>query len=134
MDVSGKTKITGIYGHPVEHTLSPLMHNTAFDALGLDMRYLAFEVLPRNLPDAVKAVRALNMIGVNITVPHKEKVIPLLDDLNKEASFVGAVNTIVNAQGKLIGHNTDGKGFMNSLSEGKVPIDGKDIFIIGAGG
>lgn len=134
MDVSGKTNVTGIFGYPIEHTLSPLMHNTAFDALGLDIRYLAFKVLPQDLPDAVRAVRALHMIGVNITVPHKENVIPHLDELNKEASFIGAVNTIVNSQGKLIGHNTDGKGFMSSLAEEKVSIDGKDIFIIGAGG
>ncbi len=134
MVVSGKTKITGIFGYPVEHTLSPLMHNAAFDALGLDMCYVAFKVSPPDLIDAVKAIRALNILGVNVTVPHKEKVIPLLDRIDKEASFIGAVNTIVNSEGKLTGYNTDGKGFMHSLSEEKIPVEGKDILIIGAGG
>lgn len=134
MDVSGKTKIVGIYGYPIEHTLSPLMHNAAFNALRLDMRYIAFRVPPRSLADAVKAVRALNLLGVNITVPHKETVIPMLDIVDKEASFIGAVNTIVNSEGILAGYNTDGRGFMNSLSEKNVPAEDKNILIIGAGG
>jgi len=134
MDVSGKTKITGIFGFPIEHTLSPLMHNAAFNAINLDLRYIAFSVAPPDLPDAVKAVRSLNLLGVNITVPHKEKVIPLLDKIDKEAEFIGAVNTIVNSEGTLTGYNTDGIGFMRSLSESGIPVDGKDVFIIGAGG
>lgn len=134
MDISGKTKIVGIFGWPIEHTLSPLMHNTAFDALELDMRYIAFRILPDDLKDAVKAIKALNLVGVNITVPHKEKVIPLLDSVDKEASFIGAVNTIVNSDGKLTGYNTDGKGFIDSLSEAGVSYEGKKILIIGAGG
>jgi len=133
-DASGKTKIAGIFGYPVEHSLSPLMHNAAFDSLGLDIRYVAFKVSPQDLSDAVKAIRALNMLGVNITVPHKEKVIPLLDRVDKEASFIGAVNTIVNSEGNLTGYNTDGKGFMHSLSEEGISVGGKDILIIGAGG
>ena len=134
MDVNVKTKITGIFGYPVEHILSPLMHNAAFNAMGLDMCYVAFKVSPEDLPDAVKAIRALNILGVNITIPHKEKVIPLLDNIDKEATFIGAVNTIVNSEGKLTGYNTDGKGFMHSLSEEKISVEGKDVFIIGAGG
>jgi len=134
MDVSGKTKITGLFGYPVEHTLSPIMHNAAYNALGLDICYLAFMVLPHELANAVRAIRALNMLGVNITVPHKENVIPLLDEVDKEAAFIGAVNTIVNSDGKLTGYNTDGRGFMSSLSEEGISIDGKDVFIIGAGG
>lgn len=132
--VSGKTKITGIFGHPIEHTLSPLMHNAAFEDRGLDMCYLAFDVLPADLPDAVKAIKALNMLGVNITVPHKVNVMPQLDKINTEARFIGAVNTVVNKDGKLTGHNTDGLGFMSSLSEQKISADSKDILIIGAGG
>jgi shikimate dehydrogenase len=134
MNVSGKTKITGIFGYPIEHSLSPLMHNRAFDVLGLDMLYLAFQVLPQNLADAINALKALQIVGVNITVPHKERVIPLLDELDKEASFIGAVNTVVNSAGKLKGYNTDGKGFMNALSEENIPAREKEIFIIGAGG
>ena len=134
MDVSGKTKITGIFGYPIEHTLSPLMHNTAFNHLGLDMCYVPFRVSPEDLPDAVKSIRCLNLPGVNITVPHKENVIPLLDKVNEEASFIGAVNTIVNSEGTLTGYNTDGRGFISSLSEEGIEIDKKDIVIIGTGG
>lgn len=133
-DVSGKTKIVGIFGYPIEHTLSPLMHNVAFKNLGLDMYYVAFRVLSEDLSVAVRAIKSLNLLGVNITLPHKENVVPLLDEVDKEAAFIGAVNTIVNSQGKLTGYNTDGKGFMSSLSEEGILIDNKDIFIIGAGG
>ncbi len=134
MHVSGKTETTGIFGCPVEHTLSPSMHNAAFSALGLDMCYLAFKVLPRDLKAALNAVRALHMRGVNITVPHKENVIPLLDDVDEEAAFIGAVNTVVNSEGNLTGYNTDGKGFMHSLSEIGISAKGKEILIAGAGG
>ena len=134
MDVSGKTKIFGLLGFPVEHTLSPAMHNAAFKAMGLDMCYLPFKVSPQDLLHAVRAVRALNLTGVNITVPHKEKVISLLDEVDKEALFIGAVNTIVNKDGKLTGYNTDGRGFMQSLSEAGIQVRGKKILIIGAGG
>lgn len=134
MKVTGKTKILGIFGYPVEHTLSPSMHNSAFKALGLDMCYLPFKVSPEALPQAINAIRALNILGVNITTPHKENVIIFLDEVDKEALFIGAVNTIVNSDGKLKGYNTDGKGFVSSLSEEGISIDGKEILIIGAGG
>ncbi len=134
MDVSGKTKITGIFGHPIGHTLSPAMHNAAFKELGIDMCYIPFNVLPADLPDAVLAIKSLNMTGVNITVPHKEKVIDLLDEVDKEAEFIGAVNTIVNSKGRLTGYNTDGRGFMRSLDEAGISVEGKDVFVIGAGG
>lgn len=134
MDVSGKTKITGLFGYPVEHTMSPAMHNAAFSSLGLDICYVPFRVSPEELPDAVRAIKALNLVGVNITIPHKEKVIPLLDRVNEEASFIGAVNTIVNNEGILTGHNTDGRGFISSLTEKGVLIDNKEILVIGAGG
>lgn len=134
MDVSGKTKIIGIFGYPIEHTLSPLMHNAAFKTLGLDICYVAFRVLPEELREGVRAIKSLNLPGVNITVPHKEKVIPLLDKINEEASFIGAVNTIVNSEGILTGYNTDGRGFISALSEKKISIENKDILILGAGG
>lgn len=134
MKVTGKTKILGIFGYPVEHTLSPLMHNSAFKALGLDMCYLPFKVTSEDLPQAINAIRALNILGVNITAPHKEKAITLLDEVDREALFIGAVNTIVNSDGRLKGYNTDGKGFISSLSEEGISIDGKEILIIGAGG
>ncbi len=134
IQISGRTKITGLFGYPVEHTLSPAMHNAAFTELGLDYCYVPFLVHPDYLEYAVKAIKALNLSGVNVTVPHKEKVMPFLDEINEEASFIGAVNTIVNSGGKLTGYNTDGRGFMQSLLEGGTSIEGKDILIIGAGG
>ena len=134
MNVRGKTKITGIFGYPIEHTLSPLMHNTAFEDLGLDNCYVPFMVTPDDLTYAVQSVKALNMLGVNITVPHKENVLPLLDNIDKEAAFIGAVNTITNVNGKLTGYNTDGRGFMSSLDEEGVSVEGKDVLIIGTGG
>jgi shikimate dehydrogenase len=132
--INGRTKITGLFGYPVEHTLSPAMHNAAFKALDLNYCYVPFLVHPDYLEDAVKAIKALNIRGVNITVPHKERVMKFLDEIDEEASFIGAVNTIVNSDGKLIGYNTDGRGFVQSLLESGILIEGKDILIIGAGG
>lgn len=134
MNISGKTKVTGLFGYPVEHSLSPAMHNAAFEHLNLDYCYVTFSVRPDLLGDAVKAIRALSLSGVNVTVPHKENVIPFLDEISEESSFIGAVNTIKNDNGKLTGYNTDGKGFMQSLSETGIDIRGKKILIVGAGG
>jgi shikimate dehydrogenase len=134
MRISGKTKITGLFGYPVIHTLSPAMHNAAFDALGLDYCYVAFSVHPDFLKEAVGAIRALNLKGVNVTIPHKEKVIDFLDEIDREASIIGAVNTIVNSEGVLKGYNTDGRGFMQSLFECGISTEGKEVLIIGAGG
>jgi len=134
IQISGRTKIAGLFGYPVEHTLSPAMHNAAFTELGLDYCYVPFLVHPDYLEYAVKAIKSLNLSGVNVTVPHKEKVMPFLDEINEEASFIGAVNTIVNSGGRLIGYNTDGRGFIESLSEGGISIEDKNILIIGAGG
>ncbi len=134
MEINGKTRVTGLFGYPVEHTLSPAMHNAAFDHLGLNFRYLPFLVHPDSLQSAVGAMKALGLAGVNVTVPHKEKVIPFLDDVDREALFIGAVNTIVNSGGKLTGYNTDGRGFMRSLAEREIDVEGKRILIAGAGG
>ncbi|MEJ2696313.1 MAG: shikimate dehydrogenase [Candidatus Sulfobium sp.] len=134
MHINGKTKITGLFGCPVEHTLSPSMHNAAFERLGLDYCYLPFLVRPDSLRQAVEAVRALNMAGVNVTVPHKQAVIPLLDDVDEEAAFIGAVNTVVNSEGNLRGYNTDGRGFMRSLAESGISVENRKVLIVGAGG
>jgi len=134
MKISGTTKITGLFGYPVEHSLSPAMHNAAFKALGIDYCYVAFPVHPDYLEWAVKAIKSLNLCGVNVTIPHKETIIPFLDEVNEEASFIGAVNTIVNFNGRLVGYNTDGRGFMQSLSENGIFVDGKNVLILGAGG
>ncbi len=134
MNITGTTRITGLFGCPVEHTLSPAMHNAAFAHLGMDYCYLPFLVQPDSLGKAVDAVRALNMAGVNVTVPHKEAVIRFLDEVNEEASFIGAVNTIVNREGFLTGYNTDGRGFMRSLEEKGIEVSGRSVLIVGAGG
>ncbi len=133
--ITGKTKICGIFGYPIEHSLSPLMHNAAFKALGLDYLYVAVKVAPEDLAAAVKAIRAMHLAGVNITIPHKEKVVPFLDDISPEAKAIGAVNTIVNCGGRLVGDNTDGKGFIKSLTaENKVKLAGKKVLLLGGGG
>jgi len=134
MNINGRTKITGIFGYPIEHTLSPAMHNAAFEDLNLNYCYVPFLVHPDLLEKAVLAIKAMNICGLNITIPHKEKVMPFLDEVNEEASFIGAVNTIVNSDSKLTGYNTDGRGFMQSLSENGISTEGKEIVIIGAGG
>ena len=133
--INGKTRLCGIFGYPVGHSLSPAMHNAAFAALGLDWAYLPFAVEPGQLRSAVEGIRAMGLVGVNITVPHKESVLPLLDELSEEARLIGAVNTIVNRGGRLLGDNTDGHGFISALREetGFQPA-GKTALIIGAGG
>ncbi|SJZ86393.1 shikimate dehydrogenase [Selenihalanaerobacter shriftii] len=129
-----KTEIVGLLGYPVEHSFSPLMHNAAFKELDLNYLYLLFEVLPKNLKAAIDGIRGLNLKGVNLTIPHKEKVIPYLDEISKEAELIGAVNTIKNDDGKLIGYNTDGKGFVKSLLENDFYPQDKNVLVIGAGG
>lgn len=135
MNITGKTKTLGIFGYPISHTLSPAMHNAVIKALGLDMVFLPFEVKPSNLKEAINGIKSLGIIGVNITIPHKESVIRFLDAISEEAMLVGAVNTIVNKDRKLVGYNTDGSGYIASLKEelGFNPKS-KRIIIIGAGG
>ncbi len=135
MKISGTTRVYGIFGHPVEHTFSPGMHNAAFAKIGLDACYVAFAVHPDRLGDAVRSVFPLGIRGLNITVPHKEKVLPHLDELSEEAGLIGAVNTIEVNNGRLIGHNTDGRGFIRSLREdaGFNPR-GRRFLVLGAGG
>jgi shikimate dehydrogenase len=134
MNITGSTRITGLFGYPVEHTLSPAMHNAAFSHLGLDYCYLPFLVRPESLGKAVDSVRALNLAGVNVTVPHKEAVIKFLDEVDEEATFIGAVNTVVNREGRLAGYNTDGRGFMRSLEENGIEVTGRKVLVVGAGG
>lgn len=133
--ITGKTRVLGIFGYPVEHTMSPLIQNQAIIAKGLDMVYLPFEVRPDDLKKAVEAIRALGLLGVNITIPHKEAVIPLLDEVSEEALLSGAVNTVVNRKGILTGYNTDGEGYVKSLTrDTNFELEGKNILILGAGG
>jgi len=135
MKPSGSTKIVKLIGYPVEHSRSPLMHNAAFQSLGLDFVYLLFSVKPPDLKEAVTGLRASNVAGANVTIPYKEEVMKYLDEITPEAKLIGAVNTIHNREGKLIGYNTDGQGFITSLlTDGKVKLEGQKVFLIGAGG
>jgi shikimate dehydrogenase len=133
--ISGKTQVFGIFGHPVEHSFSPGMHNAAFANLHLDACYVPFAVAPDMLEVAIHAVIPLRIRGLNITVPHKEKIIAFLDDLTEDARLIGAVNTIEVKGTKLIGYNTDGRGFLRSLQkETSFRPKGKTVLILGAGG
>lgn len=134
MNIDSKTKIYGLIGHPVGHSLSPLIHNTAFLDQKLNCIYDCFDVLPENIKDAVFGIKALGIMGVNVTVPYKEMVIPYLDFISDEAKLIGAVNTIKNNDGRLEGYNTDASGFIESLLEQGVEIKGKNVVILGAGG
>jgi len=127
--------ILGIIGYPIEHTLSPLMHNIAIKHLGLDYIYLPFEVKKENIAIAVGGLKGLGIKGINVTIPHKESVIPYLDALDDNAKFIGAVNTIKLEDDKLKGYNTDGLGFLKSLKiDAQENAKGKNIIILGAGG
>ncbi|MFH0948200.1 MAG: shikimate dehydrogenase [Elusimicrobiota bacterium] len=131
--ISSKTKILGIFGCPIKHSLSPLMHNAALEKMCLDFAYLPFEVTSDNLSDAVSAIRILNIVGVNVTIPHKENIIKELDRISDEAKKIGAVNTIVNKNGNLSGYNTDYYGFLKSISE-KISPRNKNVVMLGCGG
>lgn len=135
MNITGKTKVVALLGWPVEHSLSPDMHNSAWGRMGLDYCYVALPVRPEMLREALEGIRALGLAGANVTVPHKENVMPLLDKIDSEASFIGAVNTVtVSEHGKLTGYNTDGRGFMKSLDEAGIDVTGKRVLIVGTGG
>jgi len=134
MKINGSTKILGLFGNPVKHSFSPAMHNAAIENLGINFVYLPLHV-ENDIETAVKAVKAINFSGVNVTIPYKEKVIPFLDEFTEEAKNIGAVNTIINENGKLVGDNTDGRGFIRSLKENlQFDVTGKNCFIVGGGG
>jgi shikimate dehydrogenase len=132
--ISGKTKLVGVMGDPVEHSVSPAMHNAAFKTSELDFAYVPFNVKKADLARAVDAVKALNIRGLNVTIPHKVDIIPLLDKIDPLAQEIGAVNVIVNSDGKITGFNTDAEGFLHVLLEHGIEPDGKNVVILGAGG
>jgi shikimate dehydrogenase len=132
--VDGETKVVGVIGWPVKHSLSPPMQNAALAELGLNWVYVPFEVHPEQLAEAIAAVRALRLVGLNVTVPHKGGVAGLVDELGDSARVLGAVNTVVNRDGHLAGHNTDGEGFLRSLAEAGETVRGRRVALIGAGG
>jgi len=135
MTVTGKTSIYGIIGSPVDHSLSPCMQNAAFAASGLDCCYVPFPVASGMLEEAVKGLRSLGIEGFNVTIPFKEQIIPFLDELSAEAENTGAVNAVKRDGKRLIGHNTDGVGLLQSISEDLLlDLSGMNILLIGAGG
>jgi len=131
---SSGTKLIAIIGDPVEHSLSPAMHNAAFDALDLDYVYMALRVPSGALEGAIATARVLKMAGMNVTHPHKIKIQSLLDKLDKSAELVGAVNTVKNDRGKLIGYNTDGAGAVRALKSEAGELAGRRVLLLGAGG
>ncbi len=134
--ITGRTRVYGLLGHPVRHSLSPAMHNELFRQCGIDAVYVTFEIDPANADDVGRAVRTLGLAGANLTVPFKERVLPALDVLGAEARACGAVNVVVRRpDGALVGHNTDGIGWRDALrAELGLGLAGEDVAILGAGG
>ncbi|MDO5424123.1 MAG: shikimate dehydrogenase [Eubacteriales bacterium] len=132
--ITGHTKLTGLLGSPVAHSISPLMHNESFRHLGLDYVYLCFDVGEENLKTAVEGLKTLGVRGFNCTMPDKTRMCELADRLSPAARMIGAVNTVVNDDGILTGHNTDGVGYMMALKEAGVDVIGKKMTLLGAGG
>ena len=132
--ITGHTRLIGLLGSPVSHSISPMMHNEAFQQLGLDYVYLAFDVGTEDLESAVQGLHTMNVRGFNLTMPNKNAMCKLCDSLSPAAEIIGAVNTVVNDNGFLTGHNTDGIGYMRALRDAGHDIIGKKMTILGAGG
>jgi shikimate dehydrogenase len=133
--VSGTTRVAGLLGFPATYSLSPALHNAAYEAMGFDATYVVFPTQPQHLVAAVEAVRALNLLGVSVTIPHKEAVVALCDELTVQAQQLQAVNCISLVDGKLIGHNTDGDGFVRALDDELTFLPaGKRAVVVGGGG
>lgn len=133
-DLNGETKLACVIGNPVKHSMSPIMYNTAIDYLSLNYTYLAFEIQENQIEDTIKAFRTLNACAINVTMPFKQTVMPFLDEIDKSAELIGSVNTIINDDGKFIGYNTDGKGYVNLVKSHDITISGKKIVLVGVGG
>ncbi len=132
--ITGHTKLTGLLGSPVAHSKSPLMHNEAFQLLHLDYVYLCFDVTEKNLKTAYEGLKKINIAGFNCTMPDKTLMCQLVDDLSPAARMIGAVNTVVNDNGRFIGHNTDGIGYMRSVKDAGFDICGETMTLLGSGG
>ena len=134
MAISGKTRVCGVIGDPIEHTLSPTIHNAAFNHLKLDFVFLAFSVKAADLENALRGIRGLGIHGLNVTMPHKSTVIGYLDEVDSSAKFLGSANTILNKAGKLSGFNTDDVGALKALRENGIELADKKVLLLGAGG
>ncbi|HUT17181.1 MAG TPA: shikimate dehydrogenase [Acidobacteriota bacterium] len=134
MAISGKTRVCAVIGDPIEHSLSPTIHNAAFGHLKLDFVFLVFRVKAADLENAVRGMRGLGIHGLNVTMPHKSTVIDYLDEIDPTVQFLGSANTILNKDGKLSGFNTDGVGALKALRENGVALSEKKVLLLGAGG
>lgn len=134
MEISGTTRMLGLIGTPVEHSKSPAMYNYCFQKFGLDWVYLAFDISLEKTGDTMQTIRTLNLRGANVTMPCKNAVIPYLDELTPAAKAIQAVNTIVNENGRLVGHNTDGCGYTQNLRRNGIEVAEKKIVLLGGGG
>lgn len=132
--ISAKARVCGLMGCPVEHSLSPLMHNFFAQETGIDFAYVPFKVKEDRVEDAVRGAYALNLAGMNVTVPHKQRVLPYMKDLDAAARAIGAVNTLVREKGGYKGYNTDAPGLLRAMRDADMDIAGKDWLLIGAGG
>ena len=132
--IDGESQLVGILGYPVDYTLSPAIHNAAFDALGMNWVYLPLRVPPGEVEQAVAGLRSLGFRGFNVTIPHKVEVARYLDGLREEAETLQAVNTVVNAGGELLGYNTDVEGFKSFLAEEGIRVEHAAVLLVGAGG
>ncbi len=134
MEIDGKTRTCGLIGNPVEHTLSPIIHNTLAGRFGHNLVYVPFPVEPGRIRDAVAGARALQILGLNVTVPYKSEVIPCLSEVDSLAQAIGAVNTLVSVPGGFKGYNTDMEGLYRAMESEKIRIAGEEIILLGAGG
>ena len=134
MNITGHTRLLALFGSPVKHSGSPAMYNYSFEKLGLDYVYIAIDVGREGLKEAVSAARIFNMHGFNLTMPCKNDIISYIDELSPAARLIGAVNTVVNENGRLVGYNTDGAGFVKNLEAHKITVKNKKIVVAGAGG
>lgn len=134
MDITGKTKLTGLIGSPVSHSVSPQMHNEAFRLLGLDYVYLAFDLSKSDFRTSIEGMKAIGICGFNVTMPYKVQILEFMDELTPAARIAQSCNTVIIKDGRMIGHTTDGIGFMQSVSDAGHDITGKKMTLLGAGG
>jgi shikimate dehydrogenase len=132
LKIDAKTRLCAVIGNPVEHSLSPLIHNAAFEETGLNIRYVAFRV--EDLAATMAGVKAMNLLGLSVTIPHKVAILPHLDEVEEVAGKIGSVNTILHKGTKLIGFNSDGTGALRALQEAGITLENKRILMLGSGG
>ncbi len=132
MNIDGKTRLCAVLGNPVEHSLSPALHNAAFQKEGLNICYTAFRV--EDMAGAMAGTRALNLLGLSVTIPHKVSVMQYLDEVDETAARIGSVNTVINRDGKLSGYNSDGMGALRAIHESGARLDGARVLVLGSGG